>query len=113
MSSEAPGHKTGRTMILHSCCNHTEATYAADPNRGLIPHVVRTKKNSNDKTQVKEIWQKDTVNLCIVLHYNNRDGQKQQICRFSPPSHSRDIQLEFWLRFSIYLSNIEFSTQSS
>lgn len=49
MSSEAPGHKTGKTVLLHSCCNHTlcRHTYAHQKTPTEVPYHTQGRKRKN------------------------------------------------------------------
>ena len=90
MSSEAPGHKTGKTVFLHSFCNHTESRHTQslqtqNPNRGAVPHTRGNWKNTQkprQRTKKMLLSQRS-----FGLYYITISAKAEDSCRFFPSTH--------------------------
>lgn len=121
MSSEAPGHKTGKTVFLHSFCNHTESrqthtlTTDTKPQQRLCTTHKRELEKST-KTKNKEL-KKENASYRDPLYYIALQYQQRMKIHagFSLPLISNTVwypvgilcQIFHW---TIYPKN--FSTQS-
>lgn len=77
MSSEAPGHKTRKTVLLHSCCDHTESRHIhtpLKPHRGRVPHAMGKWKSLQRQRNMERMASCIKI-LSMILHDNNSDGQ--------------------------------------
>lgn len=115
MSSEAPGHKTQRTLLLHSCCNHTEGTHAHTHLTEIPYHTQGGKRKISRTMNNSKEYESVASCTCYACYYFTItvSANDNKHADFSTLSSMMvyGIQLEFWQVFQLTIYPYIFRTE--